>query len=72
MAIAKQRCPKCGGAITERRDQYGAYQQCLHCGAGIVKPPWAGLTQQRRTNPFAKEAKERAARQMKRIQYELF
>lgn len=72
MALAKQRCPKCDGAITDRRDQYGSYQQCLHCGANIIPPPWAGMTQKRRTNPFAREAKQLAAKQLKRIQHELF
>ncbi len=28
----KDRCPRCGGNMIRRRDQFGLYASCLQCG----------------------------------------
>ena len=25
-------CPRCGGDVSENRDLYGSYEQCIQCG----------------------------------------
>ena len=70
MRVEHKACNKCGGDVTERRDRYGTYRQCLQCGNNVYNSPWEKQEQPARPkrNPFAAEAKKLAQKRHRRIQ----
>ena len=70
MRVKPKACAKCGGSVTERRDCYGAYRQCLQRGNSTYASPWETREQLSRPkrNPFAAEAKKLTRKRCRRIQ----